>query len=205
MPINRGHVPLGKRIPLENIGCQRSAATVVPPVFRESRPVASHIWRAPQFANRETGKHMTSASRKTPRCIHYDCHAPGHRNYGPIPGFSDWVSDEIETMRQLFLRFRRPPRLLCLRSTAILVSPLPQILHRYHEDSLQDFFLFSFSRISTLTLFFSAPLPGRFFNLPRKRLERSFLSLKFYFSSEKGLPSQFFFLFLFFEDLSPRE
>lgn len=36
------------------------------------------------YSSRIEQKHMTNASRKKKRpwCIHYDCHARGHRNYG---------------------------------------------------------------------------------------------------------------------------
>lgn len=83
MPINRGHVPLGKRIPLENIGCRVPRAGTVVPHF-EFRPVA-HMACA-QFANRintdgethDEPRHEKEKKKKekTPRCIYYDCHAP---------------------------------------------------------------------------------------------------------------------------------
>lgn len=60
------------------------------------------------------------------------------------------------------------------------------------------FFFSSSSRISILTvlLFFSALLPGRFFNLSRKRLEIFLVFKILLLSSEKGLRSQLFFFFL---------
>lgn len=158
-------MPLGKRIPLENIGCQRSAATVVPPVFRESRTYGVRT----QFANRKTEKHMTSASRKTPRCIYYDCHAPGHQvitgQFLPFRVGFWWNRNDATT----FLRFRRPrfPR----RDPGFSFSTVfAEILRRFSLGFFSSFFLLLLEFQSVL-LFFSALLPGRFFNLSRKRLE----------------------------------
>lgn len=186
-------MPLGKRIPLENIGCQRSAATVVPPVFRESRTYGVRT----QFANRKTEKHMTSASRKTPRCIYYDCHAPGHQvitgQFLPFRVGFWWNRNDATT----FLRFRRPrfPR----RDPGFSFSTVfAEILRRFALGFFSSFFLLLLEFQSWQFYYFSPLFCREDSSIFQENASRSSLSLKFYFSSEKGLPSQFF----FFEHLS---
>lgn len=136
---------------------------------------------------------MTSASRKTPRCIYYDCHAPGHQvitgQFLPFRVGFWWNRNDATT----FLRFRRPrfPR----RDPGFSFSTVfAEILRRFSLGFFSSFFLLLLEFQSVL-LFFSALLPRRFFNLSRKRLE-IFLVFKILLLVRKRSSVSVFFFFL---------
>lgn len=135
---------------------------------------------------------MTSASRKTPRCIYYDCHAPGHQvitgQFLPFRVGFWWNRNDATT----FLRFRRPrfPR----RDPGFSFSTVfAEILRRFALGFFSSFFLLLLEFQSWQFYYFSPLFCREDSSIFQENASRSSLSLKFYFSSEKGLRSQLFF------------
>lgn len=115
-------------------------------------------------------------------------------NYGPIPAFQSGFLMKSKRCDNFFTL--SPPAIPASRSWFLF-------FYSFRRDITEirtRIFLFSFSsssRISILTvlLFFSALLPGRFFNLSRKRLE-IFLVFKILLLVRKRSSVSVFFFFL---------
>lgn len=90
-------------------------------------------------------------------------------NYGPIPAFQSGFLMKSKRCDNFFTL--SPPAIPASRSWFLFFYSFRRDITLRFFSSL--FFFSSSSRISILTvlLFFSALLPGRFFNLSRKRLE----------------------------------
>lgn len=171
--------------------------------------MASHIWRARTVReSKKPGKHTWRArheKKKTPRCIYYDCHAPGNRVItGLIPAFQEWLSDEIETTRQTFFTLS-PPAILSSRSRFSFLSfnfctDIAEIRSRIFFFS---FFFFLESQPWQFH-YFSPPFccPEDFSSIFQENAWRSFSSLKFCFSSRKGFPFHLSFSFFSFLKIS---
>lgn len=114
-------------------------------------------------------------------------------NYGPIPAFQSGFLMKSKRCDNFFTL--SPPAIPASRSWFLFFYSFRRDITLGFFSSL--FFFSSSSRISILTvlLFFSALLPGRFFNLSRKRLE-IFLVFKILLLVRKKVFGLSFFFFL---------
>lgn len=114
-------------------------------------------------------------------------------NYGPIPAFQSGFLMKSKRCDNFFTL--SPPAIPASRSWFLFFYSFRRDITLGFFSSL--FFFSSSSRISILTvlLFFSALLPGRFFNLSRKRLE-IFLVFKILLLVRKRSSVSAFFFFL---------